>query len=201
MRPAWTIGVLGLALAACGSAEPDRFSLRTPGAETGLQPPAEVAPPSSPIPVPTASPEPAPRRTPVTGTERRIIKAWADALRGGRVSAASRYFAVPSLVFNNTPGYLVLDTDAAVMEFNRTLPCGAKLLSTRRAAENFVVGIFELTERKGGAGCGTGTGNRAAVAFLIRARHITQWVRVEPDAPGPGRRPEPTEPRPSIGSA
>jgi hypothetical protein len=122
------------------------------------------------------------------------------------VGAASRYFAVPSIVSNNTP-MMVLDTDAAVMEFNRGFPCGAKLISTRRAPDKFVLGIFELTERKGGTGCGTGTGSRAAVAFLIRARHITQWVRVQPGAPDPGAPSTPgpdatpTAPRPGIGSA
>ena len=41
-----------------------------------------------------------------------------------------------------------------------------------------MVGVFELTERPGGD-CGTGTGARAAVAFLIDDDHIAGWIRAD----------------------
>ena len=64
---------------------------------------------------------------------------------------------MPALVSNDSPGWVYLSTDAAVEAFNRGLPCGAKLIRTRRGVDDFVVGIFRLTERKGaGAECGTG---------------------------------------------
>jgi hypothetical protein len=186
-RPSWALVALGLVFAACGVAEPDRFDQRTPGANTGE--PVVPLPTLTPAPEatkPEATPTPTPQSKRVTKAERRIIKAWADELRHGRVNAASRYFSVPSLVSNDTAGWAFLDTPKDVKEFNRTLPCGAKLISTQRGAEHFVVGIFKLTERRGApaGGCGTGTGNKAAVAFLIQKHHITHWVRVDPNAPG-----------------
>src|SRR3954469_303984 len=173
-RPSWAIAALGLAFAACGAAEPDRFDLRTPGAHPG----EPVVPLPTLTPSPAAKPSKTPKATatpkpqPVSKAERRVIQGWADELRHGRVNAASRYFSVPSLVSNSTPGWAFLDTPSDVKKFNRTLPCGAKLISTSRGADHFVVGIFRLTERRGdgGGACGTGTGNRAAVAFRIQRR-------------------------------
>src|SRR4051794_27295445 len=198
-RPSWALVALGLTMAACGTAEPDRFSLRTPGANTGdpnVRPLPTTTPAPSPTPTPTATPKKA-KRKPVSPAEKRVIKGWSDSLRRGRVAAAARYFSVPSLVSNSTPGWLVLDSSADVRNFNRTLPCGlgldgpaavgnstrprrggAKLPRPRRSSvARFVVGIFRLTERPGAGHCGTGTGNKVAVAFMIRKRHIKRWVR------------------------
>ena len=130
----------------------------------------------------------APKRKPVTKAEKRVIKGWADELRHGHVTAATRYFAVPTLVSNGDPDWIPLTSRADVKKFNRTLPCGAKLIRTRRSTDGFVVGVFRLTERPGAGECGTGTGETAAVAFLIEKKHITRWVRVPDD---------PTTPTPS----
>lgn len=183
MKPSWAIAVLGLLLAACGgTAEPNRFSLRTPGAHTGDPLPA--------APSPTAAPD---QDKPVTRAELLVIKGWSDSLRHGRVSAAARYFSVPSRVSNDNTGWIPLTTTAEVEAFNRALPCGAKLIRTRRSVADFVVGVFRLTERKGkGAGCGTGVGGTVAVAFLIRDEHIQQWVRDDAAAVDPGAAPTPT---------
>jgi hypothetical protein len=174
MRPRWSLLVIGLVVVACGGEERDRFDLRTPGTNTGAPPP-EV----------TATPEPTPANQPVTAAERRVIRGWSDELRHGHVKAAARYFSVPALVANASLPPTYLKTIEAVEAFNRTLPCGARLVRTRRAGQGFVVGIFVLTERPGAGECGSGTGQTAAVAFQIRNRRITQWVRVEPDAPTP----------------
>jgi hypothetical protein len=178
MRARWVLPLLGLVLAACGeSAEPDRFDLRTPGAETGA--PLTPTPEATATPRATATPEPTPKPRGVTRAERRIVRGWSDALRRGNVAAASRYFSVPALAVNPAPAFLATASD--VKAFNRDLPCGAKLVKMRRSDEpTFVVAIFRLTERPGSKeGCGTGTGNLAAVAFRIYRGHITSWIRAD----------------------
>jgi hypothetical protein len=187
MRLPWAIAGVALVLAGCGSAtkEPDRFDLTTPGAHTG-----EALPTATATPSPTATPKP----KPVTKTERRVIKGWADSLRRGQVNAAADYFDVPSAVSNNTPGLVELSSVEDVREFNRTLPCGAKLLRTRRGSDGFVVGEFRLTERRNApAPCGQGVGAQAAVAFKISDGHIKAWVRVvDPSEADPLATPTPT---------
>jgi hypothetical protein len=166
MRLPWAIAGVALVLAGCGSAtkEPSRLDLTTPGVHTGEA-------------VPTATATPTPE--PVTAAEKRVIKGWADSLRHGEVNAAAAYFEVPSSVSNNEPGLVELSSVEAVREFNRTLPCGAKLLRTRRGSDGFVVGVFRLTERKHAPSpCGQGVGAEAAVAFEITDGHIKTWVRV-----------------------
>ncbi|MGH2947813.1 MAG: hypothetical protein ACRDPC_16430 [Solirubrobacteraceae bacterium] len=112
-----------------------------------------------------------------------VIRGWADALRAGRVSEASRYFAVPALVSNPAPVFRLLSRDA-VRRFNRALPCGAELVGTERGTGALVIATFRLTERPGPGSCGTGTGALARTAFLIRRGRIVQWLRVaDPAAP------------------
>jgi hypothetical protein len=204
------IAALGLVVAACGSTEPDRFDLTTPGAHTGDPLPAATEAPSatgtaSPQataePGATPAPSPSPSSTKVTAAEKRIIKGWSDSLRDGQVDRASRYFQVPVLVSNNAPD-AVLGTKDAVKEFNRTLPCGAKLIKTRRGPEGFVVGIFRLTERKNAPSpCGKGVGATASVAFQIDKGHIKMWVRVVEDSEqDPMATPTPT-PTPDANAA
>jgi hypothetical protein len=186
MRVRWVLPLLGLMVAACGqSAAPDRFDLRTPGAETGA--PLTPTPEATATPRATATPEATPQPRGVTRAERRIVRGWSDALRRGNVAAASRYFSVPALAVNPQPAFLATASD--VNAFNRELPCGAKLVKMRRSAEpKFVVGIFRLTERPGAGECGTGTGKLAAVAFQIYRGHITSWIRADSElaTPTPG---------------
>jgi hypothetical protein len=193
MRRVWLAGLaLALALAACGSEGSSRFDLTTPDAHTG----APLAATPVPASTPTPTPAPAVEVKPVTRTEKRVIKGWADSLRHGRVSAATRYFAVPSKISNGDPTWIPLNSRDDVHEFNRTLTCGAKLIRTRRGVDGFVVGVFRLTERPGAGECGMGTGHLAAVAFLIHKKHITRWVRVadEPATPAPSTTPDPADP-------
>jgi hypothetical protein len=193
-RPAWALAALALLLCACGSKEPSRLTLHTPGATTGTPP--EKFPLENPTPAatPTPTPTPSPQGGPVTSEEKRIIRGWSDELRHGHVTAAARYFDIPSLVSNGTePDTLASKAD--VKEFNATLTCGAKLVKTRRSIKHFVIGTFQLTELPGGKTCGTGTGSLAEVAFLISRHHINQWRRVpdpEPD-PTPAETPAPPD--------
>jgi hypothetical protein len=192
-RQAWALGALALALCACGETATPRAQLHTPGARTGSAGPG--FPLVNPTPTPTASPSPTPKPEggPVTHDEERVIRGWSDELRHGHVVAASRYFTVPSVVSNAGADASRLSSRADVQEFNATMPCGAKLVKTRRSAKRFVIGTFKLTERPGGE-CGTGTGGLVEVAFLIRHHRITRWLR-GPD-PEPAPTPTPVLPPP-----
>ena len=165
------LAVVVLALAACGHGK-DRLDLRTPGthAQAGAARGAKT---------------PQPHRPRVTRAEVAVIRGWSEALRHGHVAAAARYFALPSIVSNGTPP-IKLTTRADVLMFNRTLPCGAKLVSWERSVHRFVIATFRLTDRPGGAGCDGGVGDLASTAFLIRHGHISQWLRVPTQQPGGG---------------
>jgi hypothetical protein len=120
-----------------------------------------------------------------------VIKEWSDELRAGDVIAASKHFAIPSVVQNGTPPFRLTDR-REVEAFNRSLPCGAKLvraISTGR----YTIATFELTERPGPGECGDGVGETAKTAFEIRGGLITQWRRVVDLPPG-----EPTNTGPVI---
>jgi hypothetical protein len=110
-----------------------------------------------------------------------VVRAWADTLRRGHVRAAARYFALPSVVSNGTAP-IRLEDRAAAEFFNRTLPCGAKVLRVEDTGA-YLVARFRLTERPGPGRCGAGVGGEASTAFLIRRRHIVQWRRVVEPAP------------------
>ena len=161
IRCALLVAGLALVPTACGS-----------GSKTATTPP----PPQR-----SATP-PAPERKPASARDVAIIRGWADALRRGRVERAAGYFAIPSVVSNGqTPLRLTSRDD--VRHFNRTLPCGAKILHAEDTG-TFVVATFRLTERPGRGRCGSGTGGKASTAFLIRRGHIVQWRRVLEPTPG-----------------
>jgi len=161
LRPAWIAALLALGVGACGS-----------GGDDPSRPPDRVI---------EGSPAKRPADRP-SSAEVAVIRGWADALRAGHVTEASRFFAVPALVSNPAP-LLRLPSRAAVMAFNRGLPCGARLVDTERGERALVIATFRLTERPGQGRCGTGTGALARTAFLIRGRRIVQWLRVA-DPPG-----------------
>jgi hypothetical protein len=155
--------LLALGLAACGGmSDSERFSLRTPGTDDPIVREVEG---SEKV-----------RRGKPTPSEVSVIRGWANALRAGHVNQASRFFAIPALVADGTNPRRRLGDIDAVREFNRGLPCGAKLLETERGQDSFVVATFKLTERPGG-NCGTGVDHLAAAAVLIEKRRIVQWLR------------------------
>lgn len=104
-----------------------------------------------------------------------MIEGWIDTLSDGDVKGAADYFAVPSVAENGT-GPVNLRSRADVLAFNRSLPCGAKLVRARPIG-NFIAATFRLTERPGGA-CGPGAGGLARTAFVIRDGKIVQWRRL-----------------------
>ena len=151
---------LALVLSACGG---DAKKAKTP------PPPKRAA-------VPTPPP-----RTTASKQDIAVIKGWTDALRQGHVKEATRFWATPAVVSNGTPP-IRLTKRSDVEFFNRTLPCGA----TFKAAVDtgaFVVATLVLTERPGKGKCGSGVGNEAYTAFLIRRHKIVQWRRVLKPAP------------------
>jgi hypothetical protein len=154
-----------LALGACGG---DRNELTTPGA-------AEQRPAAEPGP---GEPPRQPGEAEVDEADVRIVRAWADTLRRGDVRGAADYFALPSTVANGTAP-LRLETRAQARFFNRTLPCGAKLIGTEPASHGFFIATFRLTERPGRGECGSGTGATARTAFRVRGEHITDWLRIQ----------------------
>jgi hypothetical protein len=168
MRRSWIASLLGLGLVGCGGmSDSERFSLTTPGTDDLVVREVE------------GSATPAPKQP--TRAEVRVIRGWADALRSGKLNRAASFFSVPVTVFDGTNPLRQLPDIDAVKEFNRGLPCGARLVETERGQGSFVVATFRLTERTGpGARPCTGVGNLAATSFLIQDEHIVQWRR-QPD--------------------
>jgi hypothetical protein len=114
-----------------------------------------------------------------------VISAWSEALRGGDITAAAKLFAIPS-VAENGPILGRLDSAQDARVFNRSLPCGGRLIRADTEGE-FTTATFRLTERPGPGSCGSGTGQTAKTAFLIRNGEIVEWRRVgvgQPTAPG-----------------
>ncbi len=115
-----------------------------------------------------------------------VISAWSDALRTGDVDAAAGYFAIPSVAENGGIG-LRIDSRDAARAFNRSLPCGARLIRADDEGD-LTTATFRLTERPGAGTCGQGAGSTAQTAFRIRDGEIVEWRRVDDAAPSaPGR--------------
>ena len=174
----WLASAAGvLAIGACADAGGGE---RKPDAKPQVQERSEPTP--TPTPAPRASePETAGK---LDRADVRVVRAWADTLRRGDVRAAASYFALPSLVANGTPP-IRLRTRAHARTFNRTLPCGAKLIRAEPAASGFLIATFRLTERPGEGRCGTGAGETARTAFRVRGERITDWLRVQDIPSGP----------------
>lgn len=131
-----------------------------------------------------------PTPTPVGTDPVDVVRAWSEALRHDDIDRATSLFALPALVANGTGPYQ-LESRAEVGAFNEALPCGARLIRTRKVKGGRLLGTFTLTERPGApAPCGAGPDARAGVVFKIRGGRIVEWLRAQPDA-GPARTPRP----------
>jgi hypothetical protein len=115
---------------------------------------------------------------------KRVIGAWVDALRMGDVEEAASYFAIPSIA-ENGPILVRIRSGADAVEFNESLPCGAVLIRAEGEGD-FTTATFELTERPGRGRCGSGVGETASTAFVIRDGEIVEWRRVLEGPPAPG---------------
>jgi limonene-1,2-epoxide hydrolase len=107
-----------------------------------------------------------------------VIDDWAKALADGDIDAAADYFKVPSLAQNGTAP-LRLGSRQAVILFNASLPCGARLIRAEDHA-GYVLATFVLTERPGPGECGDGVGAKASTAFRIEDGKIAEWRRASP---------------------
>ena len=150
-----------------------------------------TSPPNTvPLRAPLRIPDPPPTGIPAPTADVAVIRDWANALRHGDVSAAARYFAVPSEMINGSgAGALVLHihTPAEALAAQETLPCGARLISTDRRGK-YVNALFALTGRPGpgGSNCGGGASLTARTNFVIAGGRIVEWIRApsEPDDGG-----------------
>jgi hypothetical protein len=111
-----------------------------------------------------------------------VIKDWADQLRAGHVEDASDFFTLPTTVQNGTPA-LILTQRQEVVQFNESLPCGARLTRAETHGR-FTIATFVLTERPGAGECGAGVGETAQTAFVIHGGRISEWRRVVPTQQG-----------------
>lgn len=160
--------LIASSLSACGGS-----SNSTAETQAAVKP----ASPATTAPAPSTQPrsEYPPGTHPASRRTVAVITAWADTLRAGHVKDAAKYFDLPAVVQNTGPE-LHLNTRRAVLDFNRTLPCGAHVVKTL-AGKHYTVATFVLTERPGSAGCGA-TGELAATAFRFRHGKISEWRRV-----------------------
>jgi hypothetical protein len=109
-----------------------------------------------------------------------VIDNWSGRLSEGDTKGAADLFAIPSLAVNGDVP-LRLTSPEETLAFNRSLPCGAKLVKARPAGD-LIAATFRLIDRPGGA-CGSGVGQLARTAFRIEDGHITQWRRLpDPEA-------------------
>ncbi len=144
--------------------------------------PRRQAPTRSPLALPAGVPRAA--TGPADPAATRTIRGWATALRAGDVGRATSYWALPARIQNGTP-VLTLSSQTDLRTFNDSLSCGA-VLTSAGAARGYTIATFRLTQRRGAhGGCGSGVGNRAQTAMLVRDRHIVGWFRLPDTAPAP----------------
>jgi limonene-1,2-epoxide hydrolase len=171
-------------LAGCGGGQERAAAPSAPPATTTAPAPRGLDPSVLP-----------PARIPTQATKaadpaaRKVIEAWLTALRHGRLTAAARLFAVPSVFQNGTP-VLHLDSAAETLAVVRSFPCGA--IATHFAgAGSYTLVRFRLTERTGGD-CHGATGATTGGAIRVSGGRIREWYRlydpeeIVPGAPAPG---------------
>lgn len=110
-----------------------------------------------------------------------VIEGWAKALAAGDEAAAADYFAIPSTA-ENGPLLTRIDSRADAVAFNRSLPCGAEVVSARTTGD-LTTATFSLSDRPGGD-CGAGAGATASTSFEIVDGKIVEWRRID-DGPAP----------------
>jgi hypothetical protein len=109
-----------------------------------------------------------------------VIEGWAKALASGDEEAAADYFAIPS-VAENGPLLTKIESRGDAIAFNRSLPCGAEVVSARTTGD-LTTATFRLSDRPGGD-CGTGVGGTASTSFEIDDGRIVEWRRVDDGPP------------------
>jgi hypothetical protein len=184
-------GLLAACAAGCGGGGGGAASTArsdTTPAQATTAAPRPVAPPSD-----LAIPASVPRRAtgPADQTSVRVIRRWLSALDRGDIRRAAHLFALPSKFQNAGTPVLRVDSEVERMAVNFSLTCGARAVRTGGAGP-FTIVTFRLIDRPGGA-CGSGAGQTARGAILVRAGRIREWYRL-PDVPDPSAGAEPAGP-------
>ena len=161
---AWLLPVLALAFGACGGmSDRERFQLRTPGVNDMIT--REVQ----------GSEKPRVGRP--TKAELKVIRAWAAAMSAGHVVEAADLFALPAVIADGIHAPQRLSEREAVLEFNRSIACGQKLIDWRRGAPSNVIATFKLMERPGAQGeCGKNVGLTSDTIFVVDRDLIQRWL-------------------------
>jgi len=181
----WTIAplacALAMSLAACGGSD----SKKATSSSGRAAPPATAKTTPAPSAQAPRSIDPRRRgRSPAAAGATKVIRGWADTLRGGDVAGASKFFA-PGVLVQLDPAQqpVRLQHAGAIRAFNSLLPCGAKLLDATMKGR-YVDALFVLGRRPG-ATCDS-PGATARTAFVIRGGQIAEWRRLR-DEPGENR--------------
>ncbi len=181
------VAALALLAGGCGSSGGAKSHAATP---TTAPRPAAAPPPAAKrghgaITIP--SPRPTGRSADPAAVK--VIEDWSDALRHGDVTAAARFFALPSTMINGVDAngqvsVLAIRTTVQALAANASLPCGARFVSADQRGR-YVNALFRLTGRSGpgGSDCGGGPGQTARTNFVIAHGRIVAWIRA-PDDPG-----------------
>jgi hypothetical protein len=164
--------VLALGIGACGGmSDSERFSLKTPGVDDTI--------------VRTMPGSEKQRVGKPTAGELKVIRAWSEAQRRGRVDEAAALFDVPATVADGIHLERRLGTRAEVREFNRSLTCGGRYIESRRGFDTAVIATFRITELPGGTTCRKAVGELIDTAFVVDGGLIQQWKRaIDPAALG-----------------
>jgi hypothetical protein len=165
--------VLVAVLAGCGGSSPRQHAASAPARTQSTTPPDPNADLRLPAHVPRRA------RGAANPTSVRVIARWLRALRRGEDLRAARFWASGSKFQNATP-VLTINTRIEKLAIQRSLPCGARI-KTAAGPAPFVVLVFTLTERRGGA-CGAGAGQTARGAIRVAHGRIVEWYRL-PDSP------------------
>jgi hypothetical protein len=112
-----------------------------------------------------------------------VIEAWAGALAKGDVVVAADYFAIPSTA-ENAPLLIKINSRADAIGFNKSLPCGARVISAQTTGD-LTTATFRLSDRPGG-NCGSGAGATATTSFEIQDGKIVEWRRIDGQPPAGG---------------
>jgi hypothetical protein len=145
------------------------------------------------------------KRPAATSSEVSVIKGWSDALRGGHLLAAAKFFHLPSVFANGATEIVEIRTLQDAEAVNASLPCGATYISAFQQGK-LVDALFRLGSRQGpgGGSCAQdGSGDTTRVDFLIQDGKILHWLRA-PSLPGdpgvPGNTGSGTQTSPGTGT-
>jgi hypothetical protein len=101
-----------------------------------------------------------------------IVRAWSKALNANDNKAAAALFAPGAELIQ---GVDVRLTPQLALAWNRSLPCGGKIIGLTRTGDR-VRATFLLTERPKHT-C-DGPGQKAAAVFIVRKGKIVFWEQV-----------------------